>query len=187
MNARCRRRLKDSARLSTCQSLFNREEKPDGFRRKSFATTHRGTRDRDLAGNALRVRRGSWAFHDQRTPGLGQLHKLTDAIAEHNKITGYTSLYKVGPKIYRAGVSVAEAPKNLPAGAETTRFKGGKYSQFVLTGRFADLPDASRRVFEIVAEKKIPLRDDFCIEHYVTDPRETPEDRNVIQIAVPTA
>ena len=116
----------------------------------------------------------------------GQLHKLTDAIAEHNKITGYTSLYKVGPKIYRAGVSIAEAPKNLPAGVEATRFKGGKYSQFVLTGRFADLPDASRRVFEIVAEKKIPLRDDFCIEHYVTDPRETPEDQNVIEIAVPT-
>ncbi|HTU51317.1 MAG TPA: GyrI-like domain-containing protein [Acidobacteriaceae bacterium] len=116
----------------------------------------------------------------------GQLHKLTDEIAEHNKITGYTSLYKVGPKIYRAGVSVAEEPKDLPDGVRSTRFKGGKYSQFVLTGRFADLPDASRRVFEIVAEKKIPLRDDFCIEHYVTDPRETPEDQNVIEIAVPT-
>jgi effector-binding domain-containing protein len=115
-----------------------------------------------------------------------QLHKVTDAIAEHNKITGYTSLYKVGPKIYRAGISVAEEPKNLPEGVRSTRFKGGKYSQFVLTGRFADLPEASRRVFEIVAEKKIPLRDDFCIEHYVTDPRETPEDQNVIEIAVPT-
>ena len=115
-----------------------------------------------------------------------QLHKLTAAISEHNKITGYTSLYKVGPKIYRAGVSVAEEPKNLPEGVASTRFKGGKYSQFVLTGRFADLPDASRRVFEIVAEKKIPLRDDFCIEHYVTDPRETQEDQNVIEIAVPT-
>jgi effector-binding domain-containing protein len=116
----------------------------------------------------------------------GQLHKLTDAIAEHNKITGYTSLYKVGPKIYRAGVSVSDEPKNLPAGVESTRFKGGKYSQFTLTGRFADLPDASRRVFEIVAEKKIQLRDDLCIENYVTDPRVTPEDQNVIQIAVPT-
>jgi DNA gyrase inhibitor GyrI len=116
-----------------------------------------------------------------------QLHKLTAAIAEHNNITGYTSLYKVGPKICRAGVSVAEAPKNLPDGVESTQFKGGKYSQFVLTGRFADLPDASRRVFEIVAEKEIQLRDDFCIENYVTDPRVTPEDQNVIQIAVPTA
>jgi DNA gyrase inhibitor GyrI len=114
------------------------------------------------------------------------LHSATDAISEHNKITGYTSLYKVGPKIYRAGVSVAEEPKNLPPGIEHTRFKGGKYSQIVLTGRFADLPEASRRLFEIVAEKKVPLRDDFCIEHYVTDPRNTPEDQNVVEMAVPT-
>jgi effector-binding domain-containing protein len=115
-----------------------------------------------------------------------QLHKVTDAIAEHNKITGYTSLYKLSPKLYRAGVSVAEEPKSLPAGVQSTRFKGGKYSQFVLTGRFADLPEASRRVLEIVGEKKIQVRDDFWIENYVTDPRETPEDQNVIQIAVPT-
>lgn len=114
------------------------------------------------------------------------LHKLTDAIAEHNKITGYTSLYKLSPKIYRAGVSVAEEPKNLPAGVQSTRFKGGKYSQFVLTGSFADLPEASGRVLEIVGEKKIQVRDDFWIEHYVTDPRETPEDQNIVQIAVPT-
>jgi len=115
-----------------------------------------------------------------------QLHKVTDAIAEHNKITGYTSLYKLSPKLYRAGVSVAEEPKNLPAGVQSTRFKGGKYSQFVLTGRFADLPEASGRVLEIVGEKKIQVRDDFWIENYVTDPRETPEDQNVVQIAVPT-
>ena len=125
-------------------------------------------------------------FQTSAPEAWGQMHQVTDAIAEHNKIAGYTSLYKVGPKIYRAGVSVADEPKNLPAGVEATRFQGGKYSQFVLTGRFADLPDASRRVFEIVAEKKIELRDDFCIEHYVTDPRVTPEDQNVIEIAVPT-
>ena len=125
-------------------------------------------------------------FQTTAQEAWGQLCTVTDAIAEHNKITGYTCLYKVGPKIYRAGVSVADEPKNLPEGVEATCFKGGKYGQFTLTGRFADLPEASRRVFEIVAEKKIPLRDDFCIEHYVTDPRETPEDQNVIQIAVPT-
>lgn len=88
--------------------------------------------------------------------------------------------------VYRAGISVAEEPRNLPKGVEFTRFKGGKYSQLVLTGRFADLPEASRRMFQIVGEKKIEMRDDFCIEHYVTDPRETPENQNVIEIAVPT-
>ena len=38
------------------------------------------------------------------------LHQFIPATAEHNQITGYVSLYKMGPKIYRAGVSLA-APR----------------------------------------------------------------------------
>jgi len=30
------------------------------------------------------------------------------------------------------------------------------------------------------------MRDDFCIEHYVTDPRVTPEDQLVTHILIPT-
>ena len=115
-----------------------------------------------------------------------ELHKLVPKISEHNKVTGYTSLYKVGPKIYRAGVAVAEPPKNLPEGLEVTEFQGGKYNRFVLTGPYGHLPQASRRVFEIVAERKIQVRDDFCIENYVSDPRTTPEEHWVTQILIPT-
>jgi len=114
------------------------------------------------------------------------LHKFVPAISEHHKITGFMSLYKVGPKIYRAGVSVAAEPKNLPENVRYEKFKGGKYSKFVLTGSYANLPEASRRVFEIVAEKKTQMRDDFCIEHYANDPRTTPEDQLVTEILVPT-
>jgi hypothetical protein len=42
-------------------------------------------------------------------------------------------------------------------------------------------------VFEIVAEKKIQMRDDYCIENYVNDPQTTPEDQLVTQILIPTA
>jgi hypothetical protein len=31
------------------------------------------------------------------------------------------------------------------------------------------------------------LRADWCIENYVTDPRNTPEDQNVIEILLPIA
>jgi DNA gyrase inhibitor GyrI len=96
------------------------------------------------------------------------------------------SLYKVGPKIYRAGVAVAAAPKNLPENVRYEKFKGGKYSKFVLTGSYANLPQASGRVFEIVAEKKIQMRDDYCIENYTNDPRTTPEDQLVTEILIPT-
>ena len=96
------------------------------------------------------------------------------------------SLYKVGPKIYRAGVTVAAEPKNLPENVRYEKFKGGKYSKFVLTGSYANLPQASGRVFEIVAEKKIQMRDDYCIENYTNDPRTTPEDQLVTEILIPT-
>jgi len=115
-----------------------------------------------------------------------ELHKLTPRIAEENKITGYLSLYKMEPKIYRAGVSVAAAPQMLPEGLRYEKFAGGKYSRFVLTGPYTQLPEASGRTIEIVAAKKIPLRDDYHIEHYVNDPRSTPEDELVTEILFPT-
>jgi effector-binding domain-containing protein len=120
-------------------------------------------------------------------PGAWQeFQKLIPAISEHNKVVGFISLYKVGPKIYRAGVSLAEAPRELPEGLAYEKFKGGKYMKFVLTGPYSNLPQASGRVFEIVAEKKIQLRDDYCIENYANDPRTTPEDKLVTEILLPT-
>ena len=116
-----------------------------------------------------------------------RLHQLVPKIADHNQITGYMSLYKMGPKVYRAGVSVAAPPKNLPEGLEYQKFTGGKYSRFILTGPYTNLPQASGRTCEIVAEKKVPLRDDFNIEHYANDPRVTPEDQLVTEILFPTA
>lgn len=125
-------------------------------------------------------------FMETAPKAWGSLHQLIPAILEHNQITKYMSLYKVEPKIYRAGVAVAEQPKNLPEGLRYEKFKGGKYSRFVLTGPYSLLPEASRRVFEIVTEKKIQLRDDYCIENYTNDPRTTPEDQLTTEILVPT-
>ena len=125
-------------------------------------------------------------FQNTAPQAWQELHPAVAKISEHNKITGYMSLYKVGPKIYRAGVSVAAEPKNLPENFRYEKFKGGKYSKFVLTGPYANLPEASGRVFEIVSEKKISVRDDFNIENYANDPRTTPEDQLITEILVPT-
>jgi effector-binding domain-containing protein len=108
------------------------------------------------------------------------------AIAEHNQITGYMSLYKIGPKVYRAGVSLAALPAKLPLEVSYMEFSGGKYSRFVLTGPYSDLARASGRVVEIIAESKLPLRDDYFIENYVNDPKTTPEDQLITEILVPT-
>jgi effector-binding domain-containing protein len=115
-----------------------------------------------------------------------EFHQKTSAIAEHNTITGYFSLYKVDKQVYRAGVSVAAKPKNLPSGVEYEKFEGGKYGRFILTGSYSQLPEACGRAFEIVRERKIPVRDGYNIENYVNDPRTTPEDELITEIMFPT-
>lgn len=115
------------------------------------------------------------------------LHAATPEVEKHNTITGYTSLYKRDPQVYRAGLSLAAPPQNLPEGVRYEIFPGGKYSRFVMTGGYSNLPEASSRVFEIVDEKKIQQRDDYCIENYVNDPRTTPEEQLLTEILIPTA
>lgn len=128
---------------------------------------------------------GSFA---QNAPQAWQeLHARLAAIAEHNTITGFVSLYKIAPQLYRAGVSVAAPPENLPEGLQYEKFNGGKYTRFVLTGPYMQLGEATGRVSNLVAERKIPVRDDFNIENYVNDPRITPEAELTTEILFPTA
>jgi len=125
-------------------------------------------------------------FMENAPQAWGDLHKMVPQIEESNRITGYLSLYKVGPKIYRAGVAVAAPPRKLPGGLRYEEFKGGKYSRFELTGSYAQLPQAIGRVFEIVEESGIKMREDYNIENYVHDPRTTPVEKLVTQILIPT-
>ena len=114
-------------------------------------------------------------------------HKLAPELRKHNSIIGYMSLYKIGPKIYRAGFALEAPPSQLPEGFSYDLFPGGIYSRFTLTGSYMQLPQASGRVWELVTEQGIKLRDDFAIENYVNDPSTTPEDQLITQILVPTA
>jgi effector-binding domain-containing protein len=126
-------------------------------------------------------------FMDNAPQAWQTAHGFAPALSEHNQITGYISLYKMGPpNVYRAGFSLAALPEELPEGLRYEKFAGGKYSRFVLTGPYSQLPEASGRVWGIVAEKKIPVRDDFAIENYLNDPRQTPEEQLLTEILVPT-
>ena len=115
-----------------------------------------------------------------------EAHARADALARHNKITGYMSLYKMQPQIYMAGFALEDPPTQLPPGLKYEKFKGGKYSRFVLTGPYSQLPGATTRVFEIVLERAIQQRDGYCIEYYVNDSRVTPEDKLITEILIPT-
>lgn len=114
------------------------------------------------------------------------LHQLLPALSEQDQITGYFALYQVEPQIYRAGVSVAAKPADLPDGLSYEKFPGGKYARFTLVGSYSQLAEACGRVFEIVSETKLPVRDGYNIENYVNDPRTTPEDQLITEIMLPT-
>jgi TetR/AcrR family transcriptional regulator, transcriptional repressor for nem operon len=115
------------------------------------------------------------------------LHQLVPAMARHNTIRGFLSLYKMKEQVYRAGVSLFAAPSGLPAGLGYEIFRGGKYHRFIYTGPYSRLGEATTRAIQMVRERTLSVRDDYSIEHYVTDPKTTPEDQLVTEILFPAA
>lgn len=89
--------------------------------------------------------------------------------------------------IYQAGVSLADEPGKLPSGLRHRAIPQGNYAKFVLTGPYTDIWMAFDRVFKTLAEKKVELRPEFCIENYVNDPRTTPEEALKTEILIPVA
>jgi predicted transcriptional regulator YdeE len=126
-------------------------------------------------------------FKDTAPQAWQDLHRLLPEIPKENEIQKYFALYKVPQQIYRAGVSLAAPPKNLPSGLAYEVFPGGKYNKFVLTGSWSNLPQASGKVFEMVSQQKLHVREDFNIEHYLNTTRDTPEEKLVTEILIPTA
>jgi len=87
--------------------------------------------------------------------------------------------------IYQAGVALVSEPGKLPAGMQHRAIPSGRYARFMLTGPYAQIWPAFDRVFKMLAEKKVELRPEFCIENYLNDPRETPEEGLLTEILVP--
>ncbi len=114
------------------------------------------------------------------------VHQLAPLLKENNQISGGVSLYRMDPHTYRAGFSLASEPVKLPQGLTYEKFAGGRYSKFVLTGPYSDLPAASGRVWEIVGRSGTMVRSDWTIENYVTDPMSTPPEKCVTEILIPT-
>lgn len=126
-------------------------------------------------------------FQKTASKAWEDLQRLLPKIAEDNEITGHLALYKPAELEYRAGVSIGAKPRKLPEGVDYFKYKGGRYSQFVLTGPYSELPEASRRVFEAVERLRLTVRRAYYIENYVTDPATTPEKKAITEILVPTA
>lgn len=123
-------------------------------------------------------------FQETARPAWEDVQKTVPKVSQ--KITGFMSLYKIQPKmVYRAGVEMDVKPDKLPENFQYVKFEGGKYAKFTMTGAYSNLPEASGRVFEIVKQQKLPVREGFFIENYLNDPNTTPEDQLVTEILVP--
>ncbi|HEY9682074.1 MAG TPA: GyrI-like domain-containing protein [Oculatellaceae cyanobacterium] len=124
-------------------------------------------------------------FMENAPKAWQEVLKVVPELAKLGAMKQGMSLYKVGPQIYRAGFCFDAKPDNIPSGLEYMHFDGGRYARFVLTGSYSQMPEACGRVFEIVATKKLKTEERFNIEHYVNDPKSTPEDKLITEILVP--
>jgi AraC family transcriptional regulator len=89
--------------------------------------------------------------------------------------------------IYQAGVALAHNPDGLPAGLQHRAIRSGRYARFLLTGPYSQIWTAFDKIFKTLAEKSVTLRPEFCIENYLNDPRNTPEDQLQTELLVPIA
>lgn len=114
-------------------------------------------------------------------------HSFLPELSKQNRVSRFMSLYKTESQVYRAGFALVAPPVDLPEGLAYERFHGGKYSRFVLKGSYSQLAEASRRVWELIWQQSIALRDDFAIENYVNSPQTTREEDLMTEILIPTA
>jgi AraC family transcriptional regulator len=89
--------------------------------------------------------------------------------------------------IYQAGVALVSEPEKTLKGLEYRKIKSGKYARFLLTGAYTQIWPAFDQIFKTLAESKVELRPEYCIENYLNNPQETPEARLLTELLIPIA
>jgi len=89
--------------------------------------------------------------------------------------------------VYQAGVAVSHPPTSEMKGLQYRKIESGKYARFLLTGPYSHIAPAFDEVFKTLAEKQVTLREEYCIENYLNDPKVTPEDQLKTELLIPAA
>lgn len=131
-------------------------------------------------------------FAEVAPPAWNDMFPLLGAQVAQSSIVGYLGLStidrtKLGEEamIYQAGVAVGAAPTRTLKGLQYRKIESGKYARFVLTGPYTHVWPAFRRIFQTLGESRAALREGFCIEDYVNDPKVTPEEELRTELLVP--
>ena len=123
-----------------------------------------------------------------------EMFRLLDRQITHDRLTEFLGLSGIdktkqgeGSMIYQAGVCVASKPSDVPKGLQYKKIEAGKYAQFLLSGAYSQIWIAFSQIFRALAESSVRLREEYCIENYINDPKVTPEDQLQTQILIPVA
>jgi len=132
-------------------------------------------------------------FSEVAPPTWNEFFPLLDGQVEHNVIVEHMGLSGMDRKatgedamIYQAGITLRTAPGRPLKGLQYRKIESGKYARFVLTGPYSHIWAAFDRIFKTLADQGVILREEFCIENYLNDPKITPEDELKTELLVPT-
>lgn len=133
-------------------------------------------------------------FAEVAPPTWDEMFPLVSSQLDQRQITSYMGLSTIDKTkkgeeamIYEAGVGVATEPAKPLRGLQYKKIKDGKYARFRLTGPYSQIWIAFNHIFKTLAERKVELRQEFCIENYLNDPKVTLEDQLQTELLVPVA
>jgi AraC family transcriptional regulator len=133
-------------------------------------------------------------FAEVAPPTWEQMFPLLSSQLDQRQIVSWLGLSTIDKTkngeeamIYEAGVGVSSAPEKPLKGLQYKKVKDGKYARFLLTGPYSQIWMAFNQIFKTLAESKLELRQEFCIENYLNDPKATPENELLTELLVPVA
>lgn len=135
-------------------------------------------------------RRGPFA--EVAPPTWDELFPLLQKQVEDKSVVEHLGLSGMDRKatgedamIYEAGVALRDVPAKPLCGLQYRKIESGKYARFVLTGPYSHIWAAFSRIFKTLTEKGVQLREEFCIEKYLNDPKITPEEELRTELLIP--
>lgn len=99
----------------------------------------------------------------------------------------YDDPTSIAPEKLRFEACLPVDQSATPVGEINTRtLPGGQYAVTIHTGSYANLSDTYTKLFrDWLPSSGRELRDEPCIEYYLTDPRTTPDAENKTEVCVP--
>jgi AraC family transcriptional regulator len=133
-------------------------------------------------------------FAEIAPPTWDEMFPIMGTQVDQKRITEFLGLSgidrsKLGEDalIYQAGVAVSEPPSSALKGLQYRKIEAGKYARFLLIGPYSHIWSAFDQIFKKLAEANVELREEYCIENYLNDPKVTPEDQLQTELLIPAA